>query len=399
MRLSGPVALDALAPVISFAPGGTAAIGSGWFDPDRPVGAQSSLTVLAADGHGVSRHPLPGVRRVLDAGFYGGTLELLAATSPHGQACCTQVETLSLGARGFSARALLRGLHGAALGRLIAISRGVLAAVASSTGVWVAQASRLPRFGPAHRLTPGGVSPSGLAAAALRGARTAVVWSTGRLEPADVPPPVNLMLATGSSSRAPGAPRVALTLAAGHELGEMALAPAPTPTLAWVEDFSDSAGQPESQIVAADLSRALRTHAFPQTGLASGIAADADSAGEEVLAWKVCDQVPVCQVMAVSRPRAGRFGTPSILGSIDAGTAPAVAVAAGGRAVVGWVLGGRVELALRSSASARFAPPRALPGSGAAAQLTLAGGPRGRLLAVWSDGAPQASLLASSYLP
>src|SRR5207302_10591589 len=128
-----------------------------------------------------------------------------------------------------------------------------------------------------------------------------------------------------------------------------------------------------SEPVIADLSQRPRGRPFPATGaVASGIAAAGDGSGQEVVAWKACDSGGSCSAWATYRRSGGRFGSASRLGPIDTSQAPAVALGAGGRAVLGWVAGGRVVASDHARGGARFSAPRAVPTSRLSHHITRA---------------------------
>ena len=240
-------------------------------------------------------------------------------------------------------RTVAAGLTGFTLGRLIALGGGrLLAAVATERGVWAAQSDAGDRFGPTHRLSPKQRTPWMMAVTVLPSAQTFVAWAGAGLQ-AGGPGPRGLMVARGTASAVPRDSRTVLTVAGGHQLEELALAPGSAAVAAWIESWFASDGSYRSEPVVADLAGRPRGRPFPATGtVASGISAAGDGSGQDVVAWRACDAAGSCSVWATFRRAGGRFGSPSRLGAIDTSQAPAAAFGAGGRAVVGWVAGGRV---------------------------------------------------------
>lgn len=389
--------LDALTPQIAFSPGGQAAVAGAFVNPDAAMATRATLLLLGARGSSA----LGSRREPLDLGWFGRQFVVLAGTSGGGRVCCRAIEVLAPGRHGYARTAtLLRGLIGSAIGRLVPAGRGVLAAVGTAEGVWVAQARTGRRFGTPRRLTPAGAAPESLVATGMRAGRTMLAWAAGTVTSTVRTPAQSIVVATGTSTHAPAQPRTLLTLPDGEAASQLAVAAGPgAPTVAWVQGGFDSTGAYRAEIAAADVTGTPRERVFAQTGTVSGLTAGADPRGGELLAWKVCDPAPVCHVVAVSRGGGGRFSVPVTLGTIDAAAEPAVAVGPGGSAVVGWIEDGRVVVVRRGSAGAAFGAAKRLPGSGAAAGLALAGGPGGRVIAAWSDGTSATSVLAATFSP
>ncbi len=398
VRLSVPAVQDEVAPQLFVSPAGSVLAAAGWFKADVPSTGAAWLAAVPPSG---APRVVPHARAVLGAGTFGGVLDLLAATVGHGRTCCGTIELLSLGPHGFTTpRPLLADAGGRALGALIPAGHGVLAAFATPGGVWVAQAPPGGRFGPVHRLTRSTEAAQTLSAAPLSGGRTLLAWTAGRQVVSSASAPASVMVAEGTPTRVPGPARTLLTLPAGHAIAELSLLGAPAdPGVAWIEDWSTSTGTPVSAVITSSLADPAGQATFPSTGIASGLTAAADPHGDEILAWKSCDAVPVCSVMAVSRRAGGSFGTPARLGTIDAASVPAVALAPRGAAEVGWIAGGRVLVARRSGSTGRFGAPVRLGGYGSAAGLALTATPDGHFVAAWDDGLPQETVLAATFTP
>ena len=117
LRLAGPAELDVTPLQVAFGPGGQAAVGFGFVDPDRPGGATASVALIPAAGKPARARRVPHARQVLDLAYLGGRLQILSGTSGGGLPCCTQIQTLAMGTRGFSApHSLIRGLAGVSTG-------------------------------------------------------------------------------------------------------------------------------------------------------------------------------------------------------------------------------------------------------------------------------------------
>ena len=397
-RLSSTVSLDATPAQIAFASDGQAAVSFGFVNPDAPSGARAALALLSSSGRPTKVRSVPHTRAVLDLAYLAGSLQLLGATSGGGMGCCTEVQTLSLDAQGFSQpRSLMRHLAGAGAGRLLASGSGALALFASDSGVWAARAGRDARFGAVRQLSSSGAGPQSLAAGAQHGGGALVAFTQTPFHSSDAPIPATVMLSQGAGGALPPRARSAQTFPAGTVIGPLALAPNPfAPTLGWAQDSADGTGANRSEIVLAAVGATLRTRTYAVAGeIESGLSGASDSSGDELFAWDSCDTTPSCQVLAVSRAAHGHFGNARALGAIDAAAEPSVAVGAHGAAVIAWVWGGHVYFTRRSSGSQRFSAPARLTGPGPASGLTLAAGPGGRMLAVWAAGTTRTTLWAS----
>jgi hypothetical protein len=401
-RLAGPVTADLTASRVATAASGTIAVAYSRYDQDSPTGSQAYLVLRSPQGRLTGPRPVPRAQQVLDLTYNRSSLELLLGGSERGQACCSyaRVSTASGGGIG-RPRTVVDGLAGFTLGRLIAVGSGrLLAAVATERGVWAAQSDTGGRLGPTRRLSAKQRSPWTLAAAILPSATTFIGWTEAAEQPGGSGPRA-LMLGQGSASAGPGSARAAVTVAAGHQLDEVALAPGgPVATGAWIEGWFAADGSYRSQAVVADLGARPRGRPFPITGtVASGITAAGDGSGENVVAWKACDRAAACSVWAVFRRAGGRFASPTRLGAIDTAQAPVTAVGAGGRAVVAWVGSGRVLAAGRGPRDRGFAAPRPVATSSFAHDLTMAIAADGSIVAVWTQGTLSPSVVGAFYRP
>jgi len=401
-RLSGPWSLDVLPAQIRFSSAGAAAIGYGIEDPANPAASSALLTTETAKGRISKPRRIPGTQQILDLAFQGSTLELLTGSSPAGFACCSSAQAVRMAPSGSLSRprALVSGLTGSALGRLVAAGGGgLLATVATQRGIWAAQAPNGDRFGKPRRLTGVGGQPQTLAATRLAKGHTAIAWTASSGVPGG-PGPRSISVAEGTSSRAPGAGATAVVVPPGHQIDELQMTSAGSiPTVAWVESWLDR-GAYHSQPIAEDLSRRGRPHPFPVgSQLASRLALAGDGAGDQVLAWAQCSAGGACSVQAATRRAGGRFSAATSLGSIDASQAPAVTVAPGGEAFVGWSDSRGVELAGRGAKAARFGAQQVIATTTPTADLTLAASSGGQVIAVWSQAVQAPTLMAATYRP
>jgi len=131
--------------------------------------------------------------------------------------------------------------------------------------------------------------------------------------------------------------------------------------------------------------------------VATGLSAAADLRGDEVLAWQSCTPSGACAGRAALRRAGGAFGRVLRLGAIDATDFPAAAVAPDGTRFVGWISGGHVLAAVAGARASSFAAPHLVSGTSYAADLRLAGGPRGSALAVWAQGTLTPEIVGAAY--
>jgi hypothetical protein len=400
-RLAGPYSLDVLPAQLAFSPAGQTAVGFGVQNEDHPATSQALETLRSRSGRPGKPRRIPAAQQILDLAYDGSNLSLLIGTSPPGEPCCSSARLVTV-IKGTPRRhgIVVSKLTGASLGRLLSLSkRRLLSAIATSEGVWVEQTSAAGHRGPAHLLTPAPAAPQTLAATTLRGNHTLVGWTAAAAQPAPAPP-ASIVVAGGSVRAVPRRPRVAVTVAAGHQIDELALGRGRAgATAAWIESFYDAGGVAHSQAEVADLTLPVRVRSFPIDGrLASGLSLATNAAGAQVLAWKVCDLIGSCRVEAATRDAGKRFGRPVALGRPDASQAPAAAVSGDGLGLVGWIDRGHVVAAARGRGARRFAAPRVVSATSFAADLTLAFGPRNRGLAVWTQGTFAQSVIGAEFM-
>ncbi len=399
-RLAGPYSLDLAPAQVAFSATGAGAFGFAVENEDHAATSEALVALRSRSGKVAKPHRVRGAQQVLDLVFDGGHLSLLVGSSPSGSSCCGSAALVKVDrGKPRRPRTVVRKLTGAALGRLLPLPHGrLLSAVATAEGVWVQQAGPSGRPGPAHRLTPVQSAPQTLAATTLKAHRTIVGWTAAAAQPAPAPA-ADIVVAGGSASRAPRRAHVALTVAAGHEIDELALGRGRSgATAAWIESWYDASGVLHSQAAVADLVRRVQVRAWAIDGqLASGLSFATDTGGAQLLAWKVCDLSGSCSVEAVARDSGGRFGAPVGLGRIDASQAPAAAVSPRGSGLVGWIDSGHVIAAARARRAPRFLPARLVSPTKFAADLTIGFATARTAIAAWTQGAFAQSVMESVF--
>jgi hypothetical protein len=398
-----PGTLDVVAPVLAISGSGAAAAAFGIQDVDRPGVSQGYVTLRAGGAGRAPGNPIAisGAQQILDATYDGGSLELLTGAAPSDQTCCSSAQAVQVspgGAVGHP-RTLVGGLTGAAQGRLLTLGNGAMvAAVATERGVWVIQSGKANRFGAQHLLTHGGQMPEALDAAWLGGESSIVAWTAAR-GVAGQAAPRSISYALGARTHAPRAVKTAVTVPAGHRIDELAVAARHGgATAAWVESWSDKHNAYHSVVRATDIVPHATVRTLSSANrLASGLGFAGDGAGDQEVAWESCTFQAACQTQADGRGAKGSFGAIRTLGSIDASQQPAVAVGPHGRALVGWVRGGRPVAATASSAGGRFGGASNLSSTTFAFDLTLAFGAQGGGLAAWTQGTLNPSVVGAAY--
>ncbi|MGI8428416.1 MAG: hypothetical protein ACR2OB_03720 [Solirubrobacteraceae bacterium] len=400
-RIAGPVALDILPAQIGFSPTGAAAIAFGVNDADVPEIAVGFAALFAPSGQLRGPTQVPGASSILDLSFDRGGFALLSGSSPVPMRCCTSAQVISLTSAGSfrRARTIAGNLTGTVAGRLVALSGGrALAAIASASGVWVAQSSRGGRFAAPRLLAPAGAQTEALAATVLaRGHRSVLAW-TAAGAPGGLGPR-RIFVATGSRAHAPRRGRAAVTVPRGHGVEELGLVPhRRMATVAWIESSYDRAGRYRSQAVVADLDRRRRARAFTVAGEdAAGLSVAADANGDQALAWKTCTRSARCTVRVAARRAGGPFGASRSPGTIDPAQTPVVALAPDGAVLVGWIRHGKVFASVAGSPGAGFTSPHRISAGNYAHELALAFGPKRAAIAAWTEGTRSPSLEGAVY--
>jgi hypothetical protein len=402
-QFAQPGTLDVVGAVLAISGSGASAAAFGIQDVDTP--GVSEAYVALRPGHGAPPGrpiAIPGAQRILDAGYDGGSLELLTGTAPTTATCCSaaQAVQVSAGGRVARARTLVGGLAGATLGRLLTLKNGqMLAAVATERGVWVVQSAKANRFGREHLLTRGGQMPETLAAAWLGGENTIVAW-TAATGVAGAAAPRGISYATGSRTRAPDKVRQAVLVPAGHRIDELGVAASHGggATAAWVESWYDAKGGYHSRVRAMDIApHAAVRDISPPNRLASGLSFAGDVDGDQAMAWQSCTAQDACQTQVAARPATGQYGAPRTLGAIDPSQEPAVAVGAHGQVLVGWVRAGKPVAVTAANAARPFGEPVTLSATTFALDLTVGYGPGGQGLAAWTQGTLNPSVVGAAY--
>jgi hypothetical protein len=390
-RIAGPYSVDVLAPQVAFSSGGETAVGYGVQNEDHSIRSQGFAAVSGKTGTLGGPLRVPDAQTVLAVAFDGADPLLLTGASRGPRPCCSFARLVRIsGGKLQGARTVIRRLTGATDGQLVALDGGrMLSVVATAEAVWAQQGKASGRPSAARRLTPDGAGPQTLSAVVLRGGRTAVAWTAAPLTPAPTVAPAAIMVADGTATRAPRRPHVAVHVATGHQIDELALGRSggARATAAWIESFTDTAGKAHSLVAVADLGGRVHARTFDVAGmLVSGVSLASAPSGAQVLSWKVCDLFGFCRVEAIVKDGGGKFGGPVTLGRIDASQAPAAAISNSGTALVGWVDRGRVLVAERARRARRFVRAHVVSGSDSAMDLTLAFGPGKTALAAWSQG-------------
>ncbi len=398
-RFAGPFSGDLAAPALVLSSSGQAAVAFGLGDEDRPWAWQGMMVLRSPKGK-LSRVVVPGSKQVLALAFAGSALELLTGTSPPGQACCAAAQTTQFSGGAFSARrTLVSGLFGLAQGQLLTMPGSrTLAAVATDRAVWMAESGATRRFGPTRRLSASSSWPQGLATTAVARGRQVIAWisSAGLTEGAS-----SIDVATGSAKRPPRGPGTVVRMPPGYAVDELGDASsAQGATLAWIESWIDSTGAYRSAVVVVDLTANLSPRMFETPGeIAGGLSFAGDGAGDQVLAYRECDSLGSCSVMALSRSARGHYGEPQQIGTIDASQAPIATLSPGGAALVGWIDDGHVLFSGRRGASGAFPAPRVVSATSYAADLTVGSGRGGRAIAAWTQGTLSPSVMGALYSP
>jgi hypothetical protein len=397
VRFSPPEQLDVNPAQIAFAAGGQAAIGFSVHDQDNPGNSSAWVTLRSPGGRVDRPRRVPHSQQVLAVAYEGSTLELLTGDSHRGEACCSVVQVVPFAAGRFDrAQTVVRGLTGFTLGRLVPLPGGqLLAAVATTHGVWTAQSAG-SGFGPAQNLAAAGSNPQTLVATSLPNGHSFVAWTASQ---GTATGPRTILVAEGDQTAPPTVRRSAIAVPAGHQVDELAVADGVyAPAFAWIESWFDTNGVFHSQAAVADLARSPRVRTFPVGGeLAAGLSFSSDAAGSQALGWKTCTQYSKCSVHAAVRPARRHFGATQRLGVIDASQDPAVAFGRRGAALLAWISAGHVFAASRHAGSLHFGATNEVSATNFAADLALAFGPTGEAVAAWTQGTLAPALVGAAW--
>ncbi|MGZ4326042.1 MAG: hypothetical protein ACXVV5_28815 [Solirubrobacteraceae bacterium] len=402
-RVAGPYSLDVGQTQMAFSGDGQTALGYDVFNEDRSISSQGYAAISGKNGKPSSPVRVPDTQQVLDLAFDGSNLNLLIGTSPALRPCCSSARLVKIaGGKPQRPRLIFRMLSGTTVGRLITLPGSrLLSAVATAQAVWTELTGDKGRSVPARLLTPKTAAPQTLGATVLRGNHTVLAWTAAAGPPApSTTGPGGIMVADGTATSAPRRPHLAVKVAPGHQIDELAVGRGGSQgTVAWIESWNDSAGHLHAVPVVGDLGRRIHARTFEIPGLlASGLSFATDPSGAQVLAWKACDLPGSCRVETVVKDAGGRFSQPISPGRIDASATPAAAVSPKGVALVGWIDGGRVLAAARGRRARRFAPARVVSGTNSGMDLTLGFGPSGGL-AAWSEGTFTETVMGAVFKP
>jgi hypothetical protein len=401
-RLTAPVAADLGSAQVAVSPTGEIAVAFTVYEEDNPGDAQAFLALRSPQGRATRARSIPGAQQVLGLAFSGRSLELLTGSASPGQPCCTGAEVLSYADDAFGpAHTLSDQLTGDTVGRLTALAGGqLLAAYATDRAVWEAQWRAGARPGSARLISFRSSLPRTLAGAQTSGGETALAW-IGASDRSGEQGAQRIALALGSAVRSPRNARVIFTAGTGHELDQLALAPAGAGiSAAWTDSWFDRSGAYRSQAVVADLGATLRPRPLPVAGQsASGLSFAGGAAGEQVLAFKSCDTAGACWVTAAFRDAGGRFGPPARLGPTDPGQEPDAAVGSDGAATVGWIDRGHVFAVTRAPHASRPGAVQEVSSTNYASDLQIVTGASLEAAAVWTQGTLNPSLVGALSAP
>ncbi len=394
-RVAGPLQQDLQPPQVATLAPRSVVIGSGSADIDAPGSAQATVILRGQRGGFFPPHLLRGIQQVLALALGGEGFTLLSGSAEAGQPCCSAVTAISSTT---PRRRLISGLDGLTQARLLRVGGRLLAAIATDRGVWVTQTAKRGGFGPVRRLSASTEYPQNLAVAPLSGNRSLVAW-TAREDGITAPGPSTIFEAEGSPGGRPVRGRVALSVAPGHEIDELALVGAPgEPLLVWVESWFDSGGAFHSEVrAAAPGSRSEPMRLSTPGQLAASLTASSGGRGGELAGFSECDPGSGgCTAAAVVRLGAEGFGRVQRLGDVDGGQPMSSAVTGDGRAVLGWISGGHVLAAAAATArGGRFGPVVQLSATNLASELALAPGPGPGAVAVWNQATFSQQVLAA----
>jgi hypothetical protein len=394
-----PTSLEIMGTQVASSPAGAAAVAFDQVNVDAQATA-GAFVALAAPGGGFGpAQAVPGAQEVLALAYVGSTLELLTASAPAGQSCCTTVQVVRRGARsGFGRpQTLVDDAGGGTSGRLVALSDGrMLAVIAAPERLWASEARGAGSFGTPRGLTAAGSAPAALAATATADGGSAIVWTQGAGG--------NIFGASARGGATPSRRRTLLTAPAAHAVDGVQLAAGPAGlNLAWTESWNDAAGDYHSEVMAAELAalgRPLRPRVLSApAAVASALLLAGDTDGGEVAAWEDCTfTLQPCSVQTRVRPAtpirtrhkkrraAPWFGPVSNPGEVDAGESPVLAMASDGGALLGWITGGRAVVAGLASGAPHFGSAGAPLSGTLADDLALGIGPGGDAVAAWTQG-------------
>lgn len=397
-----PGSLDVLGTRLAFSPRGASAAGFALEDVDVPGRSQAYVARRAGGGTVANPVAVPGAQQLVDLSFDGSALELLTGVAAGSESCCSAVQAVRMtGDRALEKpRTLVGGLTGPTRGQLLTLGNGgMLAAVGTERGVWVAAAAHGDRFGGQHRLSNGKQIPQSLACAWLGGQSTIVTWTAAR-GPTGIASPRTIYYATGSRRGPPHKARSLLTVAGGHRIDELGVARRGSgATVAWVESWYDRRGNLHSVVRAADVAASPRIRMLSAaSSIASGLDIAANAAGDQAISFKTCRANGSCSSFAAVRGPHATFGAPSGFGLMDPAQSPAVAVGSRGQVIMAWIRSGRPVAAVGSARSRRFGGTKILSSRAQfAADITVAFGPRRQGLAAWSQGTLNPSVVAAAY--
>jgi hypothetical protein len=413
-ELSAPTSLSVLNTQVASSPTGAAAVSFNEVNLDAQQNASAFVALASPHGAFGAAGAVPGVQEILAIAYTGSTLELLTASGPPRQPCCSVVQVIRRAAgSGFGPpQTLVTGAGGGTSGRLVPLSNGrMLAVIAAPERLWASEARGAGRFGPVHGLTPEGSAPAAVAVTGTVGGGSAVVWTQGAAQ--------DMFGASAGPGSTPSRRHTLLAAPTGHAIDGVQLVSGPAGlTVGWTEDYNDASGAYHAQAMASDLvslSKPLAPRALSAPAdIASELALATDGNGEEVATWEVCSPSSLaCSLQSKVRnnevvaskvkkkkkkaklPPARWFGPVSNLGSIDPGQSPALTTASDRESLLGWIAGGDVVIAELPPGATHVGTTRRHLSGGLAADLALDFGPSGAAVATWTQGTYAPDVFAS----
>ncbi|WP_249010111.1 hypothetical protein [Conexibacter sp. DBS9H8] len=425
----GPVTAALIAPQISVDAAGDWVDASGTTAANAPAAARAAI----AEGGPDPRTPIHSVslvaQQVLSAGLEGRRLVLLAGTSPAGAGtgCCSSAE---LGAGTVTApgalRPVLSGLEGPTTAALVPVRGGWLigvdnqagiTALVSRTGAGVTASKLLAGSNPTPGLMAAGPWPGGgavivwtapdTAAATVTGTTTtpspggAAAGTSTAASGYDQPADGRIEFALAGVGRLPGAPRLAVSVPPGREIDALTVTPSATGALiAWTESWFAGARY-RSAVFWASLARGARAHLLSSPATAAvGVSLAGQPRRPELVAWQACRVGPgTCTTDAALWRRGGGWGHVRVLGPDDPTGFPVASAATDGNALVGWIAGGRVRVAVHRATSSGFSTAATISRGSGASALALRFGAGPEAVAAWVQGTDRERLMSALWEP
>jgi hypothetical protein len=162
-EISAPTSTSILGTQVASSAAGAAAVSFNEVNLDNQTIASAYLALASPHGGFGAPRAVPGVQEILAIAYTGSTLELLTASGPRGQPCCSKVQVIRRGARtGFGPpQTIVTDAGGGTTGRLVPLSNGrMLAVIAAPQRLWATEARGAGQFAKARGLTSPGSAPA-----------------------------------------------------------------------------------------------------------------------------------------------------------------------------------------------------------------------------------------------